>query len=58
MSQEQQNFVTPAVDFHTGSLSAVRAAGITTDFADYLVKKHDRLVTLVDKIHSRYYICR
>ena len=35
VSNEQQNFVTPAVDFHTGALSAIRAAGITTDFADY-----------------------
>ncbi len=35
MSQEQQSFVTPAVDFHTGSLSALVAAGIATDFVDY-----------------------
>ena len=35
VSDETKTFFTPALDFHTGSLSALRQAGITTDFADF-----------------------
>ena len=32
---ETQTFFTPSVDFHTGTQSALRQAGITTDLADF-----------------------
>ena len=32
---ETQQFFTPSVDFHTGTQSALRQAGITTDIADF-----------------------